>query len=146
MSTPKTIAALTAVIAALCISIGGVASKGSDTKDRQQLRSMLERMDYIVDRCQYARQAAVSVAEPKLECDAIIQTSDAVMEIAAQVRLAIRQTQNLVASDGLVGDAQFQSDIRGLSTQLERLIGSLENLLQYLEHMTYRLDLRTSQS
>jgi hypothetical protein len=146
MRTLKNMGLLIVITVAFSVIVGTITTADSDTAGRRELKSMIQRLDHAIERCQLAREAAIYVTEPQAECEAIIKTSEAMMEIAEQAKTVMCQSEKLVASDELADDAQFQTDIRGLNAQLENLAVSLENMLQYVEHMTYRLDVRRSHS
>ncbi len=65
--------------------------------------------------------------------------NDAVVDLSEQLNDAFIATQKLIENDVFRGDSALNRDVVGTRQQLDHMAKDLENMLQYVEHMSYQL-------
>ena len=70
---------------------------------------------------------------------AVVLANDAVVDLSEQLNDAFIATQKLIENDVFRGDSALNRDVVGTRQQLDHMAKDLENMLQYVEHMSYQL-------
>ncbi len=65
--------------------------------------------------------------------------NDAVVDLSEQLNDAFIATQKLIENDVFHDDTALNRDVVGARQQLDHMAKDLENMLQYVEHMSYQL-------
>ena len=65
--------------------------------------------------------------------------NDAVIDLSDQLNDAFIATQKLIENDVFYDDPALNRDVVGARQQLGHMAKDLENMLQYVEHMSYQL-------
>lgn len=129
-------AVLAGCVVVLMWTVGdsGIAYCGNS--DRSELNVMIQRMDQCLTRTRLVRDAMSSMPEN----DRVVAISESAAAIAEQLKVLMQVSQELLERRTIMADPQLEQDVRGIRVQLDYLARALENMLQYVEHMSYRLD------
>jgi hypothetical protein len=141
MKSTKTIWVLCALFA--------VVPWGADTllagrEDARQTKEFTTRVEQIVFRAKIVsddmsqRMSSERGALRDQERELVALTA-ALVETSQKLDEMMQSTQVLLENDVTARDAEIATDVQGVRTQLDGAARSMENSLQYLEHLTYKI-------
>ena len=129
-----------AVIAAALIGCiaGNFSHPVAQDPNDQATNAMVQRMDQFMTRAKLICQEMERQGVSKQRCQRLKQMAEGVGTMAQQVKTIMQQTQELQKDEYLMADEQIERDVLAVRAQLGQLASYMDNVLQYLEHLTYR--------
>jgi hypothetical protein len=122
----------------------GAILAAAGAKETQQTRDYADRVEQLAfragvvktDMTERAQGAAGSVAALEGDLAAMAQS---LSETARGLSAMMTTSQELLENNEAESDAEILQDVTGVRTQLDSAARDLENVMQYLEHLTYKV-------
>ena len=143
MKTPKLI--LCVVICVLVVLVWPqIVSAQSPDDQKHDTQGMKEHLDQLSTRARLIsdeinRRATGDHGKSISQDGRVGHMSESLVAMARELKVMIDASQRLLQSEVVTGDQQLGQDVAGLRAQLKYITKSMENIMQYLEHMTYKL-------
>lgn len=132
----------------LLAAAGYFATLTQANSPQQDTQVMVQRMDQFIHRAclisdEMDRRAAASSAQAP-QFQRVKRLSESVKSMATDVKTVMEASQLLLQSKEFTADQEFNRDLLGVRAEVGHVANYMENMLQYLEHLTYRIDKMTS--
>jgi hypothetical protein len=132
--------------AALAILLVGMTTqlttRSSADPQAAGTKALLEKADQCLDRTQLLIQDAESRLQSRSGHVGLRQSkqmSESLAAMATSIKQLIVVTDQMLQNDALLKDPEISRDLQGVRGTLEYQLRSLENTLQYMEHLNYKL-------
>jgi hypothetical protein len=136
------------LVAVFIMSIGAAVPLTADNtaiQHKGETDKIIHRMDEFIRRTELIAQDMKQLMkgvdkQASAKFQLMLRMSEGVRDMATHIKATMQQSQLMMEDKTLMKDEQFQRDIIGLRDQMDRMTSCMSNTLQYMEHMTYRLD------
>ena len=101
-------------------------------------QSTAKQMDRFIVRTQLICSEMNRTGQAKWHRQMLMQMGESMGIMAEQVKILDERSQKLAQNKSLMQDRELEADLYGVNAQIVELTRTMENMLQYMEHMTYR--------
>jgi hypothetical protein len=130
--------------AALVIASWSAGSLLAGRDDDRHTRDYSQRIEQIAFRARIVsddmkQHIAASQGAMREEEQEIAELTVALNEAVSQLDAMMKASQKLLENDVTVEDPEIVNDVKGVRSQLDDAARTMENALQYIEHMAYKI-------
>jgi len=135
-----------AVLAVSLVCASQLMADSTAKQHKQETERILHRMDEFASRAELISRDVKQLmmekgAHSASKYELMIQMNELLESMAIQFKSVVQQSHSMMENKTLMADEQFQRDTIAVRDQLDRMTSCMSNTLQYMEHMTYRLNM-----